>query len=134
MTPATPSSGLVPNPLPSASFIPPSSKEWDLVFQPVFDEFYSPSASVASPVPVEEAPALVKSINLPSLITVDQDAPSPSISQTTPQSQSKAILLSAEEESHDLEVKHMSNDPYFGIPIPEIVFEESSSSDVISTL
>ncbi|GJW41854.1 hypothetical protein Tco_0070653 [Tanacetum coccineum] len=40
---------------------------------------------------------------------------------------------SAEEESHDLEVTHMSNDPYFGIPIPETVSEESSSSDVIST-
>ncbi|GKC30906.1 retrovirus-related pol polyprotein from transposon TNT 1-94, partial [Tanacetum coccineum] len=28
---------------------------------------------------------------------------------------------------------HMSNDPYFGIPIPETVSEESSSSDVIPT-
>ncbi|GKA34963.1 retrovirus-related pol polyprotein from transposon TNT 1-94, partial [Tanacetum coccineum] len=36
-------------------------------------------------------------------------------------------------ELHDLEVAHMSNDPYFGIPIPKIVFEESSSSDVIHT-
>ncbi|GJV27133.1 retrovirus-related pol polyprotein from transposon TNT 1-94 [Tanacetum coccineum] len=39
----------------------------------------------------------------------------------------------AEEESHDLEVAHMSNDPHFGIPIPETVSEKSSSSDVIST-
>ncbi|GJV00164.1 retrovirus-related pol polyprotein from transposon TNT 1-94 [Tanacetum coccineum] len=92
-------SRLVPNPLPSASFIPPSRKEWDLMFQPVFDEFYSPSASVASLVPVEEAPAPVD----------------------------------AEEESHDLEVEHMSNDPYFRIPIPETISEESSSSDVIPT-
>ncbi|GKE56654.1 retrovirus-related pol polyprotein from transposon TNT 1-94, partial [Tanacetum coccineum] len=44
----------------------------------VFDEFYSPSASVASPVPIEEAPALVKSTGLPSSTTVHQDAPSPS--------------------------------------------------------
>ncbi|GJY18651.1 retrovirus-related pol polyprotein from transposon TNT 1-94 [Tanacetum coccineum] len=36
-------------------------------------------------------------------------------------------------ESHDLEVAHMSNDPYYGIPIPETLSEESSSSDVIST-
>ncbi|GJW36918.1 retrovirus-related pol polyprotein from transposon TNT 1-94 [Tanacetum coccineum] len=28
----------------------------------------------------------------------------------------------------------MSNDPYFGIPIPETIFEESSSSDVIYTI
>ncbi|GKE48416.1 retrovirus-related pol polyprotein from transposon TNT 1-94, partial [Tanacetum coccineum] len=41
-TPATPSSGLIPNPLSSAPFIPPSRHEWDLMFQPVFDEFFSP--------------------------------------------------------------------------------------------
>ncbi|GJU31001.1 retrovirus-related pol polyprotein from transposon TNT 1-94, partial [Tanacetum coccineum] len=40
------------------------------------------------------------------------------------------IPLSVEEESHDLEVAHMSNDPYFGIPILETVSEESLSSDV----
>ncbi|GJU26516.1 retrovirus-related pol polyprotein from transposon TNT 1-94 [Tanacetum coccineum] len=44
MTPATPSSGIVPNPPLLAPFVPPSWKEWDLVFQPVFDEFLSPSA------------------------------------------------------------------------------------------
>ncbi|GJV08618.1 retrovirus-related pol polyprotein from transposon TNT 1-94 [Tanacetum coccineum] len=77
MTPATPSSGLVPNPPPSAPFVPPSRHEWDLVFQPVFDEFFSPPASVASLVHVEEAPALVESTGLPSSTTVDQDAPSP---------------------------------------------------------
>ncbi|GJT56665.1 retrovirus-related pol polyprotein from transposon TNT 1-94 [Tanacetum coccineum] len=49
------------------------------------------------------------------------------------QSQSQTIPLCAEEESHDLEVAHMSNDPYFGIPIPETISEESSSSDVIPT-
>ncbi|GJW07041.1 retrovirus-related pol polyprotein from transposon TNT 1-94 [Tanacetum coccineum] len=67
--------------------------------------------SVASLVPVEEAPALVKLTGLPSSTTVDQDAPSP-------------------KETHDLEVAHMSNDPYFGILILEIVYEESSSSDI----
>ncbi|GJR54918.1 retrovirus-related pol polyprotein from transposon TNT 1-94 [Tanacetum coccineum] len=131
MTPATPSSGLIPNPPLSASFVPPSRHEWDFVFQPVFDEFFSPPASVASPVPVEEAPALVESTGSPSLTTIDQDAPSPSTSQTTPQSQSQTIPLYAEEESHDLEVAHMSNDPYFGISIPETVSKESSSSDAM---
>nr|GEV40464.1 hypothetical protein [Tanacetum cinerariifolium] len=77
ITPATPSSGLVPNPHPSASFVPPSRHEWDLVFQPVFDEFFSPPTSVASPFPIEEAPAFVKSTGSPSSTIVDQDAPSP---------------------------------------------------------
>nr|GEY17737.1 retrovirus-related Pol polyprotein from transposon TNT 1-94 [Tanacetum cinerariifolium] len=77
MTPATPSSGLILNPPLSALFVPPSSHEWDLVFQPVFDELFSPVASVASPVPVKEAPAHVESIRSPSSTTIDQDAPSP---------------------------------------------------------
>ncbi|GKE14076.1 retrovirus-related pol polyprotein from transposon TNT 1-94 [Tanacetum coccineum] len=78
MTPATSSSGLVPNPPPPALFVPPSSHEWDLVFQLVFNEFFSPPASVASLVPIEKAPTSVESTDLPSSTTVDQDAPSPS--------------------------------------------------------
>ncbi|GJS67885.1 hypothetical protein Tco_0682450 [Tanacetum coccineum] len=87
MTPATLSSGLIPNLLPSAPFVPSSRKEWDLMFKPMFDEFHYPSANVASPVPVVEAPAPVESTGSPSSTIVDQDAPSPSTSPTTPQSQ-----------------------------------------------
>nr|GFB27017.1 hypothetical protein [Tanacetum cinerariifolium] len=83
--------------------------------------------SVASLVPVEEAPALVESTGLPFSTTIDQDAPSPSTTQTTPQLQSQVIPLYAEEESRDLKVAHKNNNPYFGIPIPETVSEESSS-------
>ncbi|GJR00585.1 retrovirus-related pol polyprotein from transposon TNT 1-94 [Tanacetum coccineum] len=38
-----------------------------------------------------------------------------------------------EEENHDLDVAHMNNDPFFGIPIPKHD-SKSSSSDVISTI
>nr|GEW83514.1 integrase, catalytic region, zinc finger, CCHC-type, peptidase aspartic, catalytic [Tanacetum cinerariifolium] len=62
---------------PSAPFVPPSRHQWDLMFQPVFDEFISPPASVASSVPIEEAPAHVESIGSPSSITINQDAPLP---------------------------------------------------------
>ncbi|GJZ70593.1 hypothetical protein Tco_0634444 [Tanacetum coccineum] len=83
MTPATPCSGLIPNPPPSAPFVPPLRHEWDLMFLPVFDEFFSPPASVASLVLVEEAPAPVESNGSPSSTTVDQDAPSPRFSKGT---------------------------------------------------
>ncbi|GKG57512.1 hypothetical protein Tco_0587110, partial [Tanacetum coccineum] len=53
----------------------------------VFDEFYSPPASVSSPVPIEDGPAPVESTGSPFSTTVDQDAPSLSTSQTTPESQ-----------------------------------------------
>ncbi|GJW37801.1 retrovirus-related pol polyprotein from transposon TNT 1-94, partial [Tanacetum coccineum] len=47
MTPATISSGLVPNPHPSPPFVPPSRT--DILFQPLFDEFLNPSPSVDHP-------------------------------------------------------------------------------------
>ncbi|GKC74994.1 retrovirus-related pol polyprotein from transposon TNT 1-94 [Tanacetum coccineum] len=139
MTPATPSSGLVPNPSSSAPFVPPTKKEWDMVFQPVFDELFNPPANVDSPVPVDETlvlavPANIESTGSSSSTTVDQDAPSISTSQTSTQPQSHEIPFGADEENHDLEVAYMSNDPYFGIPIPEIAYEESSSLDVIPTI
>ncbi|GJZ69207.1 retrovirus-related pol polyprotein from transposon TNT 1-94 [Tanacetum coccineum] len=34
----------------------------------------------------------------------------------------------------DIEIAHMGNDPYFGIPIPEIPSDQSSSSDSIHTV
>ncbi|GJS60134.1 retrovirus-related pol polyprotein from transposon TNT 1-94 [Tanacetum coccineum] len=48
----------------------------DYYEQLVFDEFYSPPASIASPVPEEKALAPVESTGSPSSIIVDQDAPS----------------------------------------------------------
>ncbi|GJT05410.1 integrase, catalytic region, zinc finger, CCHC-type containing protein [Tanacetum coccineum] len=42
MTLATISSGLVPNPPPSTPFVPPSRTDWDILFQPLFDELFPP--------------------------------------------------------------------------------------------
>ncbi|GKB14507.1 retrovirus-related pol polyprotein from transposon TNT 1-94 [Tanacetum coccineum] len=80
MTPATISSGL------------------DLLFQPLFDELLNPPSSIDNLTPkvialiaevVASEPAA--STGSPSLTTVDQDAPSSSNSQTTPETQSSVI-------------------------------------------
>ncbi|GJV46307.1 retrovirus-related pol polyprotein from transposon TNT 1-94 [Tanacetum coccineum] len=141
MTPATISSGLVPNPHPSTPFVPPSRTDWDMLFQPLFDEFLNPSPSVDHPAPevvapINEviAPVLADSTGSPSSTTVDQDAPSPSNSQTTPETEPPIIPNDVEEDNHDIEVAHMGNDPYFGVPIPEIPSDQSSSSDSIHTI
>nr|GEX98557.1 copia protein [Tanacetum cinerariifolium] len=49
MTPATISSGLVPNPLPSTSYVPPSRTDWDILLQPLFDELLTPLLSIDLP-------------------------------------------------------------------------------------
>nr|GEW53194.1 hypothetical protein [Tanacetum cinerariifolium] len=75
----------------------------------------------------------VVSTGSPLSTTVDQDAPSPSNSQTSPETQSQVISNDVEEENHNLNVSHMNNDLFFGIPIPEID-SESFSSDVNPTV
>ncbi|GJT19230.1 integrase, catalytic region, zinc finger, CCHC-type containing protein [Tanacetum coccineum] len=47
-------------------------------------------------------------------------------SQTTPETQPPIIPNDVEEDNHDIEVAHMGNDPYFGVPIPEVPSDQSS--------
>ncbi|GKE72899.1 retrovirus-related pol polyprotein from transposon TNT 1-94 [Tanacetum coccineum] len=107
----------------------------------LFDELLNPPPSVDHPAleviaPITEvvAPEPAASTGSPSSTTVDQDAPSPSNSQTTPETQSPIISNDVEEENHDLDVAHMNNDLFFGIPIPKNNFDASSSLDVIPTV
>nr|GEU35352.1 hypothetical protein [Tanacetum cinerariifolium] len=72
-----------------------------------------------------------ESTGLPSSTKVDQDAPSPSKSQTTLETQPPVIPKDVEEDNHDIEVAHMGNDPFFGMPIPEVASVQSSSTDSI---
>ncbi|GJU63520.1 retrovirus-related pol polyprotein from transposon TNT 1-94 [Tanacetum coccineum] len=115
MTPATISSGLVPNPPPSTPFVPPLRSDWDLLFQHLFDELLTPPPSVDHPTPEVISPTAdvvalepAASTGSPSSTTVNQDAPSP--------------------------IAHMGNDPYFGILILEIHSDQSSSSNSIHTI
>ncbi|GKA64510.1 hypothetical protein Tco_0764217, partial [Tanacetum coccineum] len=36
------SSGLVPNPVPAAPYVPPTNKDIEILFQPMFDEYLEP--------------------------------------------------------------------------------------------
>nr|GEY36426.1 hypothetical protein [Tanacetum cinerariifolium] len=121
MTPATISSGLMPNSPSSTSFVPPSRTDWDLLFQPLFDELLTPPPSVVNlaleviaPIAEVVAPKPATSTSSPSSTTVDQDIPSPSNSQTTPETQTLIISNDVEEDNHDLDVAHMHNDSFFG--------------------
>ncbi|GJU46151.1 retrovirus-related pol polyprotein from transposon TNT 1-94, partial [Tanacetum coccineum] len=140
MTPAIISSGLVPKPPPSAPFVPPLRSDWDLLFQPMFDELLTSPPSVDHPAPkviapIDEvvAPVPAVSTGSPSSTIVDQDVPSPSNSQTTPKTQYPILPNNVEEDNHDLDVAHMNNDPFFGITFPKND-SEASSLDVIPTI
>nr|GEV81806.1 retrovirus-related Pol polyprotein from transposon TNT 1-94 [Tanacetum cinerariifolium] len=107
MTHATISLGLVPNPTSLKPFVPPLRTDWDMLFQPLFDELLNPPSSVDHPAPEVIAP-IVKVV-----------APEP---------------VASTDDNHDLDVAHMNNDPLFSIPIPEVPFDQSSSTDSIHTI
>ncbi|GJW78395.1 retrovirus-related pol polyprotein from transposon TNT 1-94 [Tanacetum coccineum] len=56
------------------------------------------------------------------------------VTLTTPETEPPVIPNDVEEDNHDIEVAHMGNDPYFGVPIPEVSSDQSSSSDSIHTI
>nr|GFB63209.1 putative ribonuclease H-like domain-containing protein [Tanacetum cinerariifolium] len=128
---------LLHNKLPDLSSLyvfAPSRNDCDLLFQPLFDELLTPLPSVDPLAPEVIAPIVdvippeqAESTGSPSSTTVDQDAPSPSKSQTTPETQSHVIAQNVEEDIHDIKVAHMGNDPLFGMPIPEVASDQSSS-------
>ncbi|GJX22245.1 retrovirus-related pol polyprotein from transposon TNT 1-94, partial [Tanacetum coccineum] len=94
---------------------------------PMFVGYFNPSPCVDPQVPAIIAPELVVSTTTSSSTTIDQDAPSTSTSQTTQETPSPVIPLGVKETDHDIEVAHMDNDHYFGLPILKLSSEESSS-------
>nr|GEU74127.1 hypothetical protein [Tanacetum cinerariifolium] len=135
MTPATISSGLVQKSSPSTSYVPPSRNDWDLLFQPMFDELLNPSQSVDRQAAEVIAlivnvipPVHTDSTGSPSSTTVDQDAPSSSKSHTTTEIQSSVIPQDVEVDNLDMEVAHMRNDPLIGVHIPEATSTQPSST------
>nr|GEY72008.1 integrase, catalytic region, zinc finger, CCHC-type, peptidase aspartic, catalytic [Tanacetum cinerariifolium] len=136
MTHATISLGLMQKPSSSTPYVPPSRNNWDVLFQLMFDELLTPPPSVDQQAPEVIAPITdvippvqVELTGSPSSTTVDQDAPSPSKSQTIPKTQSFVIPQDVEEDIHDIKVAHMGNDSLFGVPIPEVTSAQSSSTD-----
>nr|GFD17435.1 hypothetical protein [Tanacetum cinerariifolium] len=109
MTPGTISSGFVQKSSPSASFVPPSRNDWDLLFQPLFDELLNPHPSVvnqAAEVIAHIAKVIPQvdadSTSSPSSTTIDQDAHSPSKSLTPTEIQSLVILQDVGNDNLDI--------------------------------
>nr|GFA48979.1 retrovirus-related Pol polyprotein from transposon TNT 1-94 [Tanacetum cinerariifolium] len=136
MTPGTISSGLVRSSSPSTSYVPPLRNDWDLLFQPMFDELLNHQPSVVNQAPEVIAPIAevippiyADSTGSPSSTTVDQDAPSTSKTHTITEIQSSVIPQDVGDDNLDMEVAHMGNDLLLGIPIPEVTSAQSSSTE-----
>nr|GFC20329.1 retrovirus-related Pol polyprotein from transposon TNT 1-94 [Tanacetum cinerariifolium] len=96
MTPATISSELVQKPSSSTSYVPPSRNDWDLLFQPLFDELLNPPPSVDNQNAEVIAP-------IAEVI--------PQVADDSNEVQSPVILQDVGNDNLDIEVAHMGNDP-----------------------
>ncbi|GJS27366.1 retrovirus-related pol polyprotein from transposon TNT 1-94 [Tanacetum coccineum] len=91
LTPGPISSGLVPNPPPAAPYVPPTNKELEILFQPMFDEYFESSTvdRLVPPAPAAQAPVnpTGPSVSIP----IDQEAPSGSHSPSSLDHQSSSV-------------------------------------------
>nr|GEV21840.1 retrovirus-related Pol polyprotein from transposon TNT 1-94 [Tanacetum cinerariifolium] len=133
-TPGQISSGPVPNPVPAAPYVPPTNKDLEILFQPMFDEYLEPP-HVKRPVSLALAvPVLVNSASIPSSTTINQDAPSPSHSQSSSAIQSpnshKSVAAGSTTNEDNL-FAPVDNDPFVNVFALKPTSEASSSWDWI---
>nr|GFA70975.1 hypothetical protein [Tanacetum cinerariifolium] len=93
--------GLMQKPSSSTSYVPPSRNDWDLLFQPSFDELLNPPPSVDNQAAKVIAP----------------------IAEVIPQVDDDSTFAFLNNK-----VAHMGNDPLLGVPITEVDSGQSSST------
>ncbi|GKD13778.1 retrovirus-related pol polyprotein from transposon TNT 1-94, partial [Tanacetum coccineum] len=76
MTPATPSTGVVSNPISQQPCVPPIRYDWDRLFQPMFDEYFNPPIIVVSLVQEAVTPRAEVLVDSHVSTLINQDAPS----------------------------------------------------------
>nr|GEW38772.1 RNA-directed DNA polymerase, eukaryota [Tanacetum cinerariifolium] len=102
MTPATSSSGLVPNINPQQPCNPPKRYDYDTLLQPMFDEYFNPPTIVVSTVLVPVAPRAVEIADLPVSTSIDQDEPSLKLKNFKQAMTEPSWIDAMQEEIHEL--------------------------------
>nr|GEY92103.1 hypothetical protein [Tanacetum cinerariifolium] len=126
MTPATSSSGLVSNLIPQQPCKPPPRDDWDRLFQPMFDEYFSPPKIDVSLILVGVAPRVVDLADSLMSTSLDQDAPSTNIPSTQEQEHSLIISQGFEESP---KTSHFHDDQLYE-SLHEDLTSQGSSSNV----
>ncbi|GJS05013.1 retrovirus-related pol polyprotein from transposon TNT 1-94 [Tanacetum coccineum] len=135
LTPGQISSGLVPNSVPAAPYVPPTNKELEILFQPMFDEYMEPPRVERPVSPALAVSVPVNSAGTPSSTTIDQDAHSPSHSMSSSTFQSPSLHKGVVADStlmEDNPFAPVDNRPFINIFALEPSFEASSFGDLSS--
>ncbi|GJT41868.1 retrovirus-related pol polyprotein from transposon TNT 1-94 [Tanacetum coccineum] len=125
----------VPNSVLAAPYVPPTNKELEILFQPMFDEYLEPPRAKRPVSPALAVSVPVNSAGTPSSTTIDQDALSPSHSPLSLALQSPSLHQGVAVEStltEDNPFAPVDNDPFINVFALEPTFEASSSRDLSS--
>ncbi|GJU99045.1 hypothetical protein Tco_1328316 [Tanacetum coccineum] len=112
LTPRTISSGLMQNPPSTTPYVPPTKNDWDLLFQPMFAEYFNPPPSIVSLVRVTAALRPADRTCSPSSTSIDQAASSVSTSSIIHETQALVISKSVEEQ---LQPAQLVDDPFLDL-------------------
>ncbi|GJZ26342.1 putative ribonuclease H-like domain-containing protein [Tanacetum coccineum] len=135
LTPGPISSGLVPNSAPAIPYVPPTNKDLELLFQPMFDEYFeTPTGDhQMPPVPAAPTPAIPTGPSVS--ISFDHDAPSGSHSPSSSAHQSSSVHHGVATE-HSFEVNPFAatkHEPFVNVFAPDPNSEASSSGVITIT-
>nr|GEZ70359.1 copia protein [Tanacetum cinerariifolium] len=134
LTPRQISSGLVPNSVPAAPYIPPINKDLEILFQLMFDEYLEPPCVERPVSPASAVQVPVNSAGTSSSTTIDQDAPSLSILTSSSALQSPSLHQGVAAKStlmKDNPVAPVDNTSFINVFAPEPSSDASSSGDTV---
>nr|GFA48116.1 retrovirus-related Pol polyprotein from transposon TNT 1-94 [Tanacetum cinerariifolium]GFA48126.1 retrovirus-related Pol polyprotein from transposon TNT 1-94 [Tanacetum cinerariifolium] len=126
------SSGLVPNLVPTAPYVPPTNKELEILFQLMFDEYLEPPRVERPVSPATAVPVPVISTSTPSSTTIDQDALSPSHSPSSSELQSPCShhgIAARSTSIEDNSLAPVDNNPFINVFALEPSSEALTSRD-----
>ncbi|GJR24530.1 integrase, catalytic region, zinc finger, CCHC-type containing protein [Tanacetum coccineum] len=127
------SSGLVPNPTPAAPYVPPTYKELEILFQPMFDKYFEPPTVDSLVPPIPAAQVLVNPSGPSVSISVDQDAPLGNHSPSSFHFQSSLVHHGVAAD-HSFKVNPFAlanHEPFVNVFALDPSSEESSSREIL---
>ncbi|GJU23621.1 retrovirus-related pol polyprotein from transposon TNT 1-94 [Tanacetum coccineum] len=132
LTPGPISSGLVPNPAPVLPYVPPTNKELEMLFQPMFDEYFNPPGNRQDPLPsVAQVPVIPTGPSVS--ISIDLDAPSGSHISSPLDHHSSSVHhgVAGEQYAEVNPFAAADHEPFVNVFAPDPTSEASSSGEIM---
>ncbi|GKB38509.1 retrovirus-related pol polyprotein from transposon TNT 1-94 [Tanacetum coccineum] len=123
------SSGLMLNQAASTSPKPPINNDWDLLFQPIFNEYFKPPSAVSTPISAATLLPPDKTSASSSSTSIDKDAPSLS---TSPNIKAINSLINSTNVEQNEEVTMFDSDTFIDPFFPLDTSSAESSSRILS--